>query len=275
LVSPIPATEAQPISGLSVEQIRNGPYQLGFTDALRIIQLSEGRYQDGVPSDANYVEVHVTDFIALGDINGDGVNEAAALVAEDYGGTGVFVFLALYVEKAGEPEFLTSVYIDDRPVIEDVSFDGNQVFLVSITHDADDPFCCATLKNERHYQLNDNQLILIDYTTFTPEGKPRTISIESPVNGTEVFRSVQIKGNVTVAPFENNLVYRIFDLGGVELSVGALTVTSSSPGETGTFDAMIPLGNILSGTNVRIEVQDLNAANGSLFAMDSAELVVK
>ena len=68
------------------------------------------------------MEIRVTAFIALGDINGDGVNEAAAIVSENYGGSGVFVFLALYVEQAGQPVFLTSVFIDDRPAISELRF---------------------------------------------------------------------------------------------------------------------------------------------------------
>jgi hypothetical protein len=35
------------------------------------------------------------------------------------------------------------------------------------------------------------------------------------------------------------------------------------------------LGNILSGAVIKLEVQDVSAADGSLFAMDSVELVVK
>ena len=46
-------------------------------------------------------------------------------------------------------------------------------------------------------------------------------------------------------------------------------------GAAGTFDTTIPLGNILSNTVIRIEVQDISAADGSLLAMDSVELVVK
>jgi hypothetical protein len=52
-------------------------------------------------------------------------------------------------------------------------------------------------------------------------------------------------------------------------------VTAATPGTPGTFDALIPLGNILSGAHIKIEVQDLSAADGSLLAMDSVELVVK
>jgi hypothetical protein len=221
------------------------------------------------------MEIRVTDVMAFGDIDGDGVNEAAVIVSENYGGTGVFVFLALYVEQAGQPLFLTSVFIDDRPVVSELRFETDEIFLSSTTHGAEDPFCCPTLHNERHYRLINNQLELTDYTTFTPDGRPRTITIESPLQGAEVFSSVQFRGSVAIAPFENNLAYRIYDVGGVELSAGAIAVTAPDLGAPGTFDAMINIGGLLSGSLIRIELQDISAADGSLFAMDSVELVVK
>ena len=116
---------------------------------------------------------------------------------------------------------------------------------------------------------------MTDYTTFTPDGSPRTITIKSPATGTEVFSSIQIKGSVAIAPFENNLTYSIYDVGGIELSRGAISVSAPDLGAPGTFDAVIPLGNILSGAVIKLEVQDISAADGSLFAMDSVELVVK
>jgi hypothetical protein len=114
-----------------------------------------------------------------------------------------------------------------------------------------------------------------DYATFTPDGRPRTIKVESPVDGTEIFGTVQVKGSVAVAPFENNLTYSIKDGAGVELSRGAVTVTAAELGGPGTFDEQIKIGNIISGTVVTIEIQDISAADGSLLAMDSVELVVK
>jgi hypothetical protein len=273
--SPMPPTPLPPITGISPQQIRNADYQLGFTDVPRTVQFTNGVFQRGAAGSADFMEIHVTDFIALGDLNDDGVNEAAALISENYGGTGVFVFLALYVEQAEQPVFLTSAFIDDRPAVDGVGFENGEIFLLVTTHGAEDPFCCPTLRNERHYRLINNQLEMTDYVTFTPDGRPRTITIESPVNGSEVFRSVQLRGRVAIAPFENNLAYRIYDVGGVELSAGAITVTADDTGAPGTFNSMIPLGNILSGALIRIEIQDISAADGSLFAMDSVELVVK
>lgn len=273
--SPLPPTALPPLTGISPQQIRNAEYQLGFTDVPRTVLFTNGIFQQGAAGTADFMEIRVTDFIALGDINGDGVNEAAALISENYGGTGVFVFLALYVEQNGQPVFLTSVFIDDRPAVDGVRFENGEIFLHVTTHGAEDPFCCPTLRNERHYRLINNQLEMTDYVTFTPDGRPRTITIESPANGSDVFSSVQLRGSVAIAPFENNLAYRIYDVGGVELSAGAITVAAADPGAPGTFDQMIPLGNILSGAVIRIEIQDISAADGSLFAMDSVELVVK
>ncbi|MDQ3004656.1 MAG: Gmad2 immunoglobulin-like domain-containing protein, partial [Chloroflexota bacterium] len=110
---------------------------------------------------------------------------------------------------------------------------------------------------------------------FTPDARPRTITITAPASGTETYSSIQIRGNVAIAPFENNLVYRIYDVSGIELSVGALSVSAADLGAPGTFDTIIPIGSALSGAVIRLEVQDISAADGSLLAMDSVELVVK
>jgi hypothetical protein len=274
-LTPAPPTESPPLTGISAQQVRNAFYQLGFTDVPRTVQFTDGVFQQGTSGSADFMEIRVTDFIALGDINGDGVNEAAAIISENYGGTGVFVFMALYLEQEGQPVYRASAFIDDRPAIDAIGFEDNEISLVVTTHGTADPFCCPTLRNERHYRLINNQLEMTDYATFTPDGRLRTITIESPVNGAEVFSSVQLKGTVAVAPFENNLTFRIYDVGGVELSAGAIGVTAADAGAPGTFDSMIPLGSILSGALIRIEIQDISAADGSLFAMDSVELVVK
>jgi hypothetical protein len=215
--------------------------------------------------------------VAAGDLNADGVDEVAALISENYGGTGVFVFLAVYrVNGNGSLVFQTSSVVDDRPQLNVLSIEDNEIFLDATIHGIEDPMCCPTLRTTRHYRLAEGQqLDMTDYTTFTPDAKPRTVTIESPRNGSEVFSSVQLKGSVAIAPFENNLTYSIQDVGGVELSRGAISVSATDLGAPGTFDAVISLGNILSGAVIKLEVQDISAADGALFAMDSVELVVK
>ena len=259
-----------------VTRIRNAQYQLGIADGIRIVQLADGKFEQGTAGGADYVSVTVTDFVATGDLNNDGAKEYAALVAENYGGTGVFAFLAVFADLNGELIFQTSTMVDDRPALNALSIENGEIFLDAVIHATEDPFCCPTLKTVRHYRLvTANHLDMTDYTTFTPDGRPRTITIETPTNNTEAYSSVQFKGSVAIAPFENNLTYRIYDLVGIELSVGSITVNAAELGGPGTFNAIVELGNILSGSVVRVEIQDISAADGSLFAMDSVELVVK
>jgi hypothetical protein len=257
------------------QEIRNGQYQLGATDSLEVVQLIDGKFEQGAPGSDDYTSVLVTDFFATGDLNADGTDEVAVLVSENYGGTGVFVFLAVYASVNEALTFQTSRIVDDRPQLKALSIENGEIYLEAVIHGLDEPMCCPTLRTARHYRWIDNQLVMIGFTSFTPDGQPRTITIESPPDGAEMFTTVPIKGEVAIAPFENNLVYRIFDVSGIELSAGAITVSAPNPGTPGAFEAIIPLGNILSGTIIRLEVQDVSAADGSLLAMDSVELVVK
>jgi len=280
--TPVPVTEVSQLPNTPtptpgyITAMRNAEYQLGFTDALRVVQLTDGKFEQGAPGGTDYISVNVTDFIVPGDLNSDGTPEVAALVAENYGGSGVFVFLAVYENVNGALKFRTSTLVDDRPQLNKLSIEKGRIFLDAVIHKRDEPMCCPTLKTTRHYILTgDGQLDMTDYTTFTPDGKPRTITIQSPTDGAQVFRSVQVTGNVDIAPFENNLTYRILDVGGVELAIGSITVNAPSLGAPGTFDQTISLGNVLSGALVRLEIRDVNAEDGSLFAMDSVELAVK
>ena len=271
-----PATDTPTAVPDFVVRIRNAQYQLGATEGLRIVQLVDGKFEQGVFGGADFVSVNMTDFVAAGDLNNDGVNEYAVLIAENYGGSGVFTFLAVFADVNGELVFQASTMVDDRPGLNALTIDNEEIFLDAVTHKLEDPMCCPTLRMTRHYRLvTTNQLEMTNYATFTPDGRPRTITIDVPSNGAETYSSVQFRGSVAIAPFENNLVYRIYDLVGVELASGSITVSATEAGGPGTFDAVISLGNILSGSIVRVEIQDISAADGSLFAMDSVELVVK
>jgi immunoglobulin-like protein involved in spore germination len=255
--------------------IRNAQYQLGTSDALQVVQLENGKFEHGAAGDPDYMSIQLTDYVTAGDLNGDGTDEIVALISENYGGSGVFVFLTVFTNDSDIPAFLASTLVDDRPQLNSLSIKNGEIFLDSVIHGVDDPMCCPALHVTRNYRLIDDQLDLTNYATFTPDGRPRTIQIEFPADGTEVSSSVQVKGSVAIAPFENNLAYSIKDGAGLELSRGAVQVTAADPGGLGTFDATIQLGNILSNTVIFIEIQDISAADGSLLGMDSVELVVK
>ena len=97
--------------------------------------MTDGEFEQGTAGGADYVSVKVLDFIASGDLNGDGLDEVVALVSENHGGTGVFVFVAVYSDANGRLTFLTSIIVDDRPQVNSLSIANNEIFLDAVTVD--------------------------------------------------------------------------------------------------------------------------------------------
>ncbi|MDQ2690566.1 MAG: hypothetical protein M3Y68_00895, partial [Chloroflexota bacterium] len=105
-------------------QVRNAEYQLGAVDSLQVVQLTDGIFEQGTPGSESFTSIRLTDFVAEGDLNGDGVDEVVALISENYGGTGVFVFLAVYAQGDGELVFQASRIVDDRPGLNALSIEN-------------------------------------------------------------------------------------------------------------------------------------------------------
>ena len=63
----------------------------------------------------------------------------------------------------------------------------------------------------------------------------------SPADGTQVTEFAQVNGAVSIAPFENNLSYFIYDEAGNQLGIGPVTVTAPDFGAPGTFSELIPV----------------------------------
>jgi hypothetical protein len=261
---------------LTVQQLKNAQYRLGARDDFAFVQLTDGQFQQGTDATTlDFAYVGLTEFVAIGDLTGDSVSEAAAIVVENYGGTGNFAFLTVFTNVNGQPVFLYSTMIDDRPIINSIAIENGEVHLDAITHGFEDAGCCPTLPTKRTYALVNNQLRITNYITSVPNGAQRIIEITSPVNGTESTGNVQVSGTVSIAPFENNLSYFIYDEFSNQLAAGPLTVTAPDLGAPGTFNESISLAGIPAGTTIYLEIQDVSAADGSLLALDAVKLVVK
>ena len=275
IAGPIPAVTPA-FDPLTAEALRSAPYTLGGQDTLDVIWFVDGIYQPGTdPSMPGYVLAEMLDPIAFGDLYGDGLVDAAALVAEHYGGTGVFVYLAIYLNNLGQPLYNGSGMIDDRPVINALAIQGGTILLDAVIHSYEDPLCCPSFHVHETYYLGPAGLTWGRRTSFTPEGGERAIDITLPAPGEHPAGPLRVSGNVTIAPFENNLVYVLLDQTGAVLLSGPLAVSAAEPGAPGTFDAVVDLGDLPVGSTVRLEIRDLSGADGLLLALDSVEMTIK
>jgi len=265
-------------TGLTEEVLRNAEYIFVEEDQPFLVRLADGRYQFGTDPDAeDYVSISLAeDVFAFGDLNGDGVQDAVVLLVETYGGTGVFVSLAAVLDQGGESRHVSTAFIDDRPIIYTVSIQDGEILMDAVVHAPDDEMCCPSQAETRTYRLGARGLVLTQLTSQFEGGEKRIISIESPAAGSEVGRVFPLKGSVTIAPFENTLVVKVFDAGENQVYIGPLMVNAPDMGEPGTFDFSINLEGIaLDSGPIRIEVADVSMADGSYLAMASVDVVLK
>ena len=78
-----------------------------------------------------------------------------------------------------------------------------------------------------------------------------------------------------IAPFENNLTYRISDDSGNVLVDGSFNVNSDGMGGPATFDNRIDIPSLPAGTELWIELLDTSMADGSILALETVRLVVE
>ncbi len=267
-----------PISdfGPSLEQIWNAPYRLGARDDHATVLLKNGAYENGTdPASPDYASVSVVPHLfASGDLDHDGARDGTVVTVENYGGKGNFSYLTVYRAEDGLPIWHSSAFIDDRALINWLEIEDNKIFMVAVIHGPGDPGCCPNFRVQQTYGLTKSRLILQRLVSWTPSGVERSITIQEPVNESKISSAVEVKGKFTISPFENKLAYRIFDAASKELAAGAISVQAQM-GEPGVFDAVLDLSSIPTSQIVRLEIQDLSGADGSLLAMDSVELVVQ
>lgn len=270
------APKTPEVAAITVDQLMNAEYQLVAQNSHQTVKLVNGSYQNGNdPTSVDYVSVTLAEFMAFGDMNGDGVSDAAVLLAENYGGTGVFVSVIAMINKNGQPVQAASELVDDRPIMNSITIQDGQIYLDVIVHGPNDPGCCAAQPNKRIYIYEADRLVIAGLSMITPDRRVRQIAIDSPMEGENVSWPLTITGHFTIAPFENNLIYSVYDMNHNQLAVGPLIVTPEQPGGPGTFSFPLDLRKTSVTGPLRIQVEDSSPADSTILALATVKVNVK
>ena len=259
------------IPALTPDKLRNGTYYAPYYR--RTVTLKDGAFSSG--SGADYYSVQMLDLVATGDLNGDGVEDAAILLAENGGGSGVFESVVAVLDSGGFPYPVGQAVLGDRVKVNSINISSAQINLDLLVQGPNEPMCCPTQPETQTYRLIEGNLWLKQVSTRSPTGSQRTIQITSPSDGAAISGAFTLAGKETLAPFENTLDYRIYFPTGEKISDSTFQVTSATPGGPATFQLSIDLSQAGMSGPVLVQVQDLSAADGSTLAMDTVELVVK
>ena len=267
---PAPPTPT-PLPILVEAQLKNGSYQdVLFPEPLTLV---DGRYQSG--SGAEMLSVMLQPLIAYGDLNGDGLEDAALLLAENGGGSGVFVSLVAVLNQNGQPQQAGAVLVDDRPQIQSLAIQNGVILLGAVIQRSSDPMVSPTLVVSETFRLAAGGLHLVSLSTPTDGGLTRQITIASPAWGAETGASLQVSGEMPIGPFENNLLYRIVDAAGQEFAAGPFPVISDGIGGPASFDNALILPILPAGAVIWLELSENSMMDGSPLAVARVMLTYK
>jgi hypothetical protein len=258
-------------SGLTLDMLKNGTYHAPVYD--HTVTLVNGFYSGGSGADA--YSVQMLDIVAFGDLNGDGVGDAAILLVESGGGSGQFESVIAVLNLGGTSFQAGHAQLGDRVRINSMTITSGTIILDMLVQGPNDGMCCPSQPEMQSYRMVENTLWMTSLTTRTPDDHDRSITVNSPADGAKVPNPFTVSGSVTIAPFENTLVYRIYLPDGTKVNESSLMVDSGGIlGRPGTFSRDFDLSNAGISGPVIIQFLDLSAADGTTMAMASVVLTV-
>jgi hypothetical protein len=145
---------------LTLTQLQQFAFDLGASASVEggRVPLAGGTWTDPADGGSTFslLPVH-----AIGDLDGDGAVDAAAILQEVSPGTGRFVYLFALMNRDGEPRQMgPPEWLGDRSVVERLSIDRKGLVSVRfLTHQDGDPDCCPTLRIEDRFRVVKGQLV--------------------------------------------------------------------------------------------------------------------
>ena len=264
-----PPTEAP---GLTIEIIKNS--MLNAPESQRLVQLTDGKFSENLP-DGSTLMVYLYENVAFGDINDDGISDAAVLIQESMGGTGIFYSITAFISGSMGFTQTNSLFIDDRAIIHSLVIENGEVILNANVHGINDPMVNPTVTMTKTYHLFNDGLSLWRQTTLLSDGSIRSINIDTPVENEEVSGSVTITGTMPIAPFENNLQVQFIAQSGMPTFIGSFMVDALDMGQPATFNVTMPISSFPSGALVKIQLMEVSMADGSPMLIDSVLVKVR
>ncbi len=127
------------------------------------ITLVDGRWE-GTPAVEGSASVPQVDlaprFRLVADLNGDGREEAMALLYYNFGGSGVFSYLAvLERDDENRPQNISTVEIGDRVQIRSAAVGGEEITIETVEAGPNDGACCPGQKRRRTFAFDGKTLV--------------------------------------------------------------------------------------------------------------------
>ena len=271
-VNPASLQDTPMVGPVTLQLLKNTKFQA--QNGMTFVQLVDGKFQSG--SGVDFLSVTLQDLAGFGDLNGDGIEDAAVILAENYGGTGTFEYLVPVFNVGHNLAPSSGFLLGDRVQVNAISITNGVIKLDLLTHAPNDSLCCPSQTMTQSFRFIQGPGLVMVHATSGVANSLREITINGPAAGSTVSTPFQLTGSVNIAPFENTLRLQVFDASNTLLYSGSIMVNSVDVGAPATFNATVDLSTSpVKSSPIRVELAELSMADGSLLDLDSVDLVLK
>jgi heat shock protein HslJ len=116
--------------------------------------------------------------VARGNLVGKASADAAVLLSESSGGSGSRIYLAVVTTQGSRAVNVATTLVGDRVQVRSMRLDSTAIVLDLITHAAQDPMCCPTLKVTRVWRCRNDSLVV---ASSRETGRVSTRDLEGPL----------------------------------------------------------------------------------------------
>jgi hypothetical protein len=157
----------RPVPPLTLAALREASYHC------EAVELGRVRLKDGVKEVGGEtpVTVRLLDAVAIGDLDGDGATDAAAVLVVSPGGSGTFFHLAPVLNRGGRPVNDVTAFLGDRVQLLGVAINPGAIVVDLVTQGPGDPQCCPTRREERRYRFADGRLLAPETVSPPPPAR--------------------------------------------------------------------------------------------------------
>lgn len=158
--TPISPTQAPQSSPSILEALANAEYPIEGTSTGKA-QLKDGVFEESVaPDSATKTKIKLGDVQAVGDVNGDGLEDALVTLVVDPGGSGTFTYLALVMNEDGRAKPLGTVLLGDRIIVKSLAIQPGKVLATMLTRSPDEPMSAEPkVEVTRTFNLQGDTLV--------------------------------------------------------------------------------------------------------------------
>jgi hypothetical protein len=140
------APSAQNATGLTLDNLKNAEYRTQYTPT-RTVTLTDGVYED---SDAR-LRIELTDFYALGDLNGDGLDDATAILMATAGSNAPFYELVALINNTDQTAIGGLILLGEGVKLNELAIVNGTIVVDYLRPQPGDAVCCPSRQVTQRY----------------------------------------------------------------------------------------------------------------------------